>query len=152
MKVFDINHNGCLYSQFTVEDAQKAGIPQTVIDKAAFNHEKSLKLAEINIQAQKELSSFTATYPEGEVSTFDKQESEAKAFIADNTADTPLLDALATNREIDKAELATRIVTKATAFSAASGAIIGKRQKLEDRLNKLSEDVNSTEDIAEIAW
>ncbi len=152
MKTFDITHNNKLHFQFTVEDAKKAGIPQLVIDAAVFNDEKSEKFAKINAQTQKELSRFTATYPQGEVSTFDKQESEAKAFIADNAADTPLLDALAANREIDKTELATRIVTKATAFSAASGAIIGKRQKLEDALNLLTVETHTIDDIALIVW
>ena len=37
----------------------------------------------------------TGTYPDREIRTFDKQESEARAYAADATASTPLLSALA---------------------------------------------------------
>lgn len=152
MKIFDITYNGRLYSQFTVQDAKNAGVPENVIDSALFEHDKKSKLAVINTQAEKELKRFTETYPPGEISTFDKQETEARAYLLDNTAPTPLLDALATNRGIDKAELVSRVIVKADVFSAASGAIIGKRQKLEDALNALDEDTHTIADIEAITW
>lgn len=152
MKRYDITHKGRLHSQFSVEDAINANIPKSFIDSSVFQSEKAEKLQQININAQREIDSLTVTYPQGEVSTFDKQETESVAFIADNAASTPLLDALSTARGLDKTELANRVVAKAGLFSAASGAIIGKRQKLEDTLNALSEDANNIEDIAAITW
>lgn len=96
---------------------------------------KAAKLAEINAECQRMLESLTPTYPERELTTFDKQESEAKAYAADPTASTPLLSALAAARGIELADLVGRVIAKADAFTIASGFIIGQRQALEDRLD-----------------
>lgn len=77
----------------------------------------------------------TGTYPDREIRTFDKQESEARAYAADATASTPLLSALAQARGIPLSELVERVLAKADAFAVASGSIIGQRQALEDRLD-----------------
>lgn len=77
----------------------------------------------------------TGTYPDREIRTFDKQESEARAYAADPTASTPLLSALAQARGIPLPDLVERVLAKADAFAVASGSIIGQRQALEDRLD-----------------
>ena len=96
---------------------------------------KTAKLSEINAAADRAIATLTATYPDREISTFDKQESEARAYAADATASTPLLSALAQARGIPLDELVRRVLAKADAFAVASGSIIGQRQALEDRLD-----------------
>lgn len=96
---------------------------------------KSAKLSEINAAADRAIATLTATYPDREISTFDKQESEARAYAADATASTPLLSALATARGIPLPDLVERVLAKADAFAVASGSIIGRRQALEDQLD-----------------
>lgn len=96
---------------------------------------KAAKLAEINTATNKTLAALTTTYPDREISTFDKQEAEARAYMADPEAPTPLLSALAKARDIDMDELVKRVIAKADAFAAASGYIIGQRQALEDQLD-----------------
>lgn len=96
---------------------------------------KEDKLAEINAACDGLLNALTATYPDREISTFDKQESEARAYAADPTASTPLLSALAQARGISLPDLVERVLAKADAFAVASGSIIGQRQALEDRLD-----------------
>lgn len=96
---------------------------------------KATKLSEINAAADRAISKLTATYPDREISTFDKQESEARAYAADPTASTPLLSALAQARGIELSELVQRVIVKADALAVASGSIIGQRQALEDRLD-----------------
>lgn len=96
---------------------------------------KAAKLAEINAACQSTLEALTPTYPERELTTFDKQEAEARAYAADPTASTPLLSALAQARGVPLDELARRVLVKADAFAVASGSIIGQRQALEDRLD-----------------
>lgn len=96
---------------------------------------KTAKLAEINTACQRTLESLTPTYPERELTTFDKQETEARAYLADATASTPLLSALAAARGIELADLVGRVIAKADAFASASGYIIGQRQALEDQLD-----------------
>lgn len=96
---------------------------------------KTAKLSEINAAADRAIATLTATYPDREISTFDKQESEARAYAADPTASTPLLSALAQARGVPLDELVRRVLAKADAFAVASGSIIGQRQALEDRLD-----------------
>ena len=96
---------------------------------------KTAKLSEINAAADRAIATLTATYPDREISTFDKQESEARAYAADPTASTPLLSALAEARGISLPDLVERVLAKADAFAVASGSIIGQRQALEDRLD-----------------
>ena len=92
-------------------------------------------LAEINAAADRAISKLTATYPDREIATFDKQEAEASAYSADPTAPTPLLSALSQARGMELPELVRRVIAKADAFAVVCGSIIGQRQALEDRLD-----------------
>lgn len=96
---------------------------------------KAGKLAEINDAYQQAIATLTPTYPDDERLTFDKQEQEARAWLADNSTPTPFIDALAAGRQMDKAELVSRIIAKADAFALASGSLTGQRQRYEDMLD-----------------
>lgn len=96
---------------------------------------KTAKLSEINAAADRAIATLTATYPDREISTFDKQEAEARAYTTDPAASTPLLSALAQARGVPLDELVRRVLAKADTFAVASGSIIGQRQALEDRLD-----------------
>lgn len=110
-----------------------------------FKEAKAAKLSEINKAADKIMAALISTYPDREISTFDKQEAEARAYMADPTAPTPLLSALAKARGLSMDELVKRVIAKADAFAVASGYIIGQRQALEDQLDtcKTLEEVQS---------
>lgn len=110
-----------------------------------FKEAKAAKLSEINATADKIIAALVSTYPDREISTFDKQEAEARAYMADPTAPTPLLSALAKARGLSMDELVKRVIAKADAFAVASGYIIGQRQALEDQLDtcKTLEEVQS---------
>lgn len=110
-----------------------------------FKESKAAKLSEINKAADKIMAALISTYPDREISTFDKQEAEARAYIADPEAPTPLLSALVKARGSSMDELVKRVIAKADAFAAASGYIIGQRQALEDQLDtcKTLEEVQS---------
>lgn len=110
-----------------------------------FKEAKAAKLSEINKAADKIMAALISTYPDREISTFDKQEAEARAYMADPEAPTPLLSALAKARGVSMDELIKRVIAKADAFAAASGYIIGQRQALEDQLDtcKTLEEVQS---------
>ena len=106
------------------------------VPEPTFDEVKAVKLSEINAAADKAIVSLTATYPDREIASFDKQEAEARAYATDPaTALTPLLSALAEARGIDLPDLVRRVIAKADAFAVASGSIIGQRQALEDRLD-----------------
>ncbi|CAG0967117.1 hypothetical protein MTYP_01054 [Methylophilaceae bacterium] len=103
------------------------------------------KLASINAACEAEIAAISAGYPASEVLSWPKQETEARAWTADNQAVTPLLDSLAAARGISKAELASRVIVKADLFAQLSGAIIGKRQALEDQLDAISDGLTAEE-------
>lgn len=107
---------------------------------------KSAKLAEINGSYTAAASALVATYPTTELLTFDKQEAEARAYSSDPASETPLVDALAAGRAMDKSELARRIIAKADAFAVAVGYYTGQRQHYEDLLSEAV----TAEDIAAI--
>lgn len=105
------------------------------VDGRTLDQFRADKLTEINRACDIEVSTLKATYPDTEVQSWDKQEREAVAAKADATASTPLLDAIAQGRGVDRLVLADRIISKAIAFAQYSGALIGKRQSLEDQIN-----------------
>lgn len=111
---------------------------------------RARKYAEINNGCQAALTALTTTYPDRELLTFDKQEAEARAWLADPSgAAPPILAAIAQGRGISLAELAQKVVAKADAFSLASGLLIGQRQWYEDALEALGPDA-TTEQIEDI--
>lgn len=107
---------------------------------------KARKLNEINSLYQQAIATLTPTYPNDERLTFDKQEQEARAWLADNSTSTPFIDALAAGRQMDKTELVNRIIVKADVFAIASGLLTGQRQRYEDLLDA----ANTVEDVAAI--
>jgi antitoxin component HigA of HigAB toxin-antitoxin module len=109
---------------------------------------RSHKLAEIKAACEAELSALQASYPESEVLSWDKQEREARDYQADSMASVPLITALAEARGVTVADLAGRIIQKADAYTATIGAVLGKRQKLEDQLNQMT----SWEEMAMVSW
>lgn len=107
----------------------------TVRPEKPFDVLRSEKMSEINIAYQQAIADMTPGYPDDERLTFDKQEQEARAWLADNSTPTPFVDALAAGRQMDKAELVNRIIVKSDAFAIASGLLTGQRQRYEDLLD-----------------
>lgn len=111
------------------------------------------RMSSINSDCENAIGQISATYPASEVASWPKQEAEARNFIKNEQAHTPLLNAMAASREIDKGELAARIIAKSDVFAIISGDLIGRRQKLEDELDLISDDPLATpSDVAAIQW
>lgn len=91
----------------------------------------------INTRCDTALATITAGYPASEVSSWSKQETEARASLADTASPTPMLTALATARGITVPDLATRVVAKSDAFTTIAGTVIGQRQAAEDQINAI---------------
>lgn len=114
-------------------------IPETTLDEA-----KAAKLSEINAACDRILNEAVRIYPDTEILSFDQQTVEAKAYRASGHAEeAPLLSALAKGRGLPLDELVHRVIAKHRAFSTLSGAVIGQRQALKDRLDscKTVEDI-----------
>ena len=90
---------------------------------------KADKLAEIDEDFQKTIDGLTAGWPEGEIKTWAKQESEALALQSNPSASTPFLTMIAAQRGITVADLASRVLRDSAAFSNASAYYVGLRHK-----------------------
>lgn len=151
----DTENNLHFLSQQDVASGGKSYLPLGCVEVEApvpaaptLDELKAAKLNEINAICEKSIAVLRAGYPDSEVLSWSKQENEARAFVADANAATPLLDALATARGIGKADLAGRVIAKADTFAALSGALIGKRQGLEDQIAAAT-----TKDVLDgVAW
>ena len=58
-------------------------------------------------------------------------EQEARAYLLDSNASTPLIDSICLTRDCDKSYLVGKIIEKADAYAVAVGTLTGIRQKLE---------------------
>lgn len=113
---------------------------------------KAIKLIEINKDYESAILKVQKDYiPQSEMLSFETQERESLAYKNSNYKDTslcPFMQAIATARGIDLKTLCDKALEKATLYRQASGALIGKRQCLQDRI----ELVQSLEDLNLITW
>lgn len=91
---------------------------------------KTDKTAEIMQAYRVAIDSITQPYEQSEIDTWWLQETQARAYTADNLASVPFLTAQATARGMTVAELTTIIITKANAYESTVATALGKRQKL----------------------
>lgn len=85
-----------------------------------------------NVAASKMLEDIIQGYPECEVKSWTQQNIEAEAWLTDKSASTPLLDALANKRDMDKLVLSNKVVAKASSYAMYTGSVVGARQRVED--------------------
>ncbi len=113
---------------------------------------KEIKLIEINKAYENAILAVQTEYiPQYEMLSFETQERESIAYKNSNYQDTstcPFMQAIATARGMDLRTLCDKAIEKATLYRQASGALIGKRQCLQDRI----ELVQSLEDLNLITW
>jgi hypothetical protein len=88
-----------------------------------------------------------AAYPEAEKRLFLKQESEARAYLADSSAVVPTLSVIAAGRGVAVVDQAERVVAKADAYTEQIGGLIGRRQAKTDMIGagtdwRLVEEIN----------
>lgn len=96
---------------------------------------KALEL-EIESAFKTAMSSLDKT-PDEERLTFERQEREAREYLASNDeSKAPFLKALAISREVPLNDLAQKVVTKANKYAEISATLIGKRQKCLDEIKK----------------
>ena len=86
-------------------------------------------IAEINATFEEEIAAIKTGYVEDEIKSWPQQIAEAEAYQADNTAVTPLLDAMIAATGGTKDELVLRIATNAAQYATVFGAALGKKQK-----------------------
>lgn len=98
-------------------------------------NDKSYLLSKANADFETAISSLTSSIPASEISTWTKQEQEARAYLLDSTASTPFIDAICLARGCEKSYLVGKIIEKADAYAVAVGTLTGVRQKLEKEIS-----------------
>lgn len=88
-------------------------------------------ISDTNSDYESAIKSLTLGVPLSEISTWTKQELEAREWLKDNTYPTPLIDAICLARDCDKSYLVGKIIEKADAYAIAVGTLTGIRQKQE---------------------
>jgi hypothetical protein len=112
---------------------------------------KAAALARIDRAYEAAIEAIITDYPGSEVASWPQQEAEARAWLTDARASTPWIDAAAAGRDVDKAALIDRIITKASMFVPAHGQLTGKRQKLRDEIIALG-DNPTQQQLDAIQW
>lgn len=87
-------------------------------------------------------------YTDDEIKSWDKQESEARAYVLDAGATVPLLTAMAAAGSTTVSALVTRIIIKADLWATNYGAELGKKQGLEDAVLVAA----TPNDVKVISW
>lgn len=130
----------------------KQYLPLVLSGEELLTEMKAVKLIEINKDYEKAILKVQKDYiPQSEMLSFETQEKESLAYKNSKYKDTrlcPFMQAIATARGIDLKTLCDKAIEKATLYRQASGALIGKRQCLRDRI----ELVQSLEDLNLITW
>lgn len=101
----------------------------------------------LTAEYERRMQAIAAGYPPSERESWPVQTQEAKALLADPQASTPWIDAAATARNIDRIELANRIVAKDAMYRVFSGTLSGVRQRIEDAIDAAGEDAAALQAI-----
>lgn len=109
---------------------------------------KNSQIAFINAKCQEALELIVLPYPPSETLTWANQYAEAQAFTSNSSAQTPMLSAIAAASRSTVSALAASVIAKATAYSSASGACVGKRQALTAQINA----AQSEADVKAVIW
>lgn len=89
---------------------------------------REIMTALVVTELEQRSSAAFALWPAHERNTFEQQLAEAAAYLTDNQAATPLLDAIKLEAE-DKDELAQAIVGYSAAFKGAMGQLMGAKRR-----------------------
>jgi hypothetical protein len=88
--------------------------------------------AKIRNDGSLRLLALAGPYLPEERETWTVQKAESEAWLADPSAPTPMLSAMASTRSMALADLVARVIENVALFQAASGMILGTQQALLD--------------------
>ena len=97
---------------------------------------KAEKISNLNAAAQAFINAAAEIdkVPDFEVQTWSIQAAEARAWAADKTAPTPLLDQIAASRGIDADKLKAAALRKTLAYEKLTAHVAGQRQALQSKI------------------
>ena len=104
-------------------------IAKTVI-VPTLDEQKQAKIKQLQDKYQSEYDAYLAQYPKREVDSFPVKQSEAIAYNLDNTAPTPVIDAIISKNGAAKSDYVASILTKVTALAAQEGEMVAIRDSI----------------------
>lgn len=110
------------------ENSTKAEKEETYLAEIA-EKERDSAIAAINEEFEAEVSVLKKGYAQDEIDSWPEQLAQARAYDADNSASTPIIDKAIEENGRTKAEQASRILANAQAYSEFVGAALGRKQK-----------------------
>lgn len=114
---------------------------------------RSELLRQLMAQYESRTALIAAGYPASERESWPVQTTEARAVLSDASVDTPWIDAAATARGLERIALAKRIAAKDAAYRSIHGALTGARQRIEDAIDKASDDAAALSKIdVAVGW
>ena len=122
---------------------QEDGSVETKFRELTKEELKPYLLISINADYESLITALTSGIPSSEIATWPDQKAEAKAWILDNSAATPLIDSICLTRGCDKEYLVSKILAKNEYYSIEVGKLTGIRQKLEKEILGESDGINS---------
>ncbi len=107
-------------------------VPRNVLEERAIGG----LLAEFSVR----MAAVKSGYSQEDIDSWEKQEREAREYIADPTnAITPLINGIALARGIPLADFAALVIQKADAYSELVGPLLGRKKVLLDEISLLSD-------------
>jgi len=94
------------------------------------DEQKQTKIKQLQDKYQKEYDAYLAQYPKREVDSFPVKQAEAIAYNLDNTAPTPIIDAIVSKNGAAKSDYVASILTKVTALAAQEGEMVAIRDSI----------------------
>lgn len=122
------------YDEDTQKPSEQDDGSWTAVD-LPFEQARQNKLNSFQQTYEQNMQTVREGYSESEIASWDKQEKEARAWQADNSAETPFLDVLAQARGIAKADLVAKVIAKADLATQYTAQQTGIRQALEDAID-----------------
>lgn len=118
-----------------IEEWLKTGVPTNNMEgDQKVEYEKLRALKVVNREYEDSVAMLIDSTPGSERETWIKQETEARAWLLDNSAYTPVINGIMAGREIEKEWLVNKIIEKADLYAENIGVFMGIRQKKEKEI------------------
>lgn len=116
---------------YTPEEWEKKNAPPLPVPPT-LTEAKTAKIAEIMTEYSAAFAPFKVMYPAEEREGWTEQKAEALAYLADPTAETPILSILIKQRGLGEslADFAQLVLTKSATWKTVYGYLTGQQQRM----------------------